>query len=125
MIPLKIIKCSIFSILDCILFSVANSSTFSQPDNRKIRKIEVKGTYTVIIKLISFQHLSLNDWRENFIGVRMHHQATGLDIAGAVDDIWVNSNNVLYVVHCTSSFRNQCIGKVPGSTCRDKRLQTM
>ena len=44
MIPLKIIKCSIFSVLVCILFAVANSSSFSQPDNRKTRKIEVKGT---------------------------------------------------------------------------------
>ena len=44
MIPLKIIKCSIFSVLVCILFAVANSSSFSQPDNRKTRNIEVKGT---------------------------------------------------------------------------------
>ena len=50
------------------------------------------------INLIPFQHPSINDWRENFIGVRTHHQATGLDIAGAVDDIWVDANKVLYVV---------------------------
>ena len=50
------------------------------------------------INLVPFHHPSLNDWRENFIGVRTHHQATGLDIAGAVDDIWVDANKVLYVV---------------------------
>jgi hypothetical protein len=50
------------------------------------------------LNLIPFQHSSLNEWRENFIGVRTHHQATGLDIAGAVDDIWVDANKVVYVV---------------------------
>ena len=50
------------------------------------------------INFIPFQHPSLNDWRENFIGVRTHHHATGLDITGAVDDIWVDNNKVLYVV---------------------------
>ena len=30
--------------------------------------------------------------------MRTHHQATGLQIYGAVDDIWVNVNKVLYVV---------------------------
>jgi hypothetical protein len=51
------------------------------------------------INLIPFQHPSLNEWRENFIGVPTHHQATGLNTPGAVDDIWVDSNNVLYVMH--------------------------
>ena len=55
------------------------------------------------INLIPFQHPSLNDWRENFIGVRTHHHATGLDITGAVDDIWVDSNKVLYVVDYKST----------------------
>ena len=50
------------------------------------------------INRIPFQHPSLNEWRENFIGVRTHHQATGLQIYGAVDDIWVDVNKVLYVV---------------------------
>ena len=42
MIPLKIIKCSIFSVLVCILFAVANSSTSSQLEYRKTGEIEAK-----------------------------------------------------------------------------------
>ena len=99
MFPPQIIKCSIFSVLVCILFAVSNSSTSSQPENHKTGEIEVKGTYTVIIKLMPLQHPSLNEWRENFIGVRSHHQVTGLDIAGSVYDIWEDANKVLYVVH--------------------------
>ncbi len=55
------------------------------------------------INLIPFQHPSLNEWRENFIGVRTHHQVTGLDISGALDDIWVDANKVLYVVDYKAS----------------------
>ena len=82
MFPPQIIKCSIFSILVCILFAVSNSSTSSQPENHKTGEIEVKGTYTVIIKLMPFQHPSENEWRDNLIGLRTHYQATVLDILG-------------------------------------------
>ena len=57
------------------------------------------------INPIPFQHPSLNDWRENFIGIRTHHQATGLDIVGAVDGIWVDENKVLYVVDYKATFK--------------------
>jgi len=50
------------------------------------------------INLVPFQHPSLDEWRENFVGVRAFHQASGLNITGAVDDIWVDNDNNLYVV---------------------------
>jgi CRISPR/Cas system-associated exonuclease Cas4 (RecB family) len=47
---------------------------------------------------VPFAHESLNQWRENFVGVFTLHEATNLHVFGAVDDIWVNSNNELIVV---------------------------
>lgn len=50
------------------------------------------------IKAIPFAHDSLDDWRENFIGVQFLHVPTNLLIFGAVDDIWITENQELIVV---------------------------
>ena len=50
------------------------------------------------IDAVPFQHSKMNEWRENFVGVQRLHVPTNLLIFGAVDDIWVDSNNVLHVV---------------------------
>ena len=38
--------------------------------------------------LIPFQHELLDEWRENFKGVRYHHKETNFILTGAVDDLW-------------------------------------
>ncbi len=50
------------------------------------------------IDAVPYQHKDLETWRENFTGVTHFHEATGFEIFGAVDDIWVNKEGELMVV---------------------------
>jgi len=50
------------------------------------------------IEAIPFGHPALDDWRENFKGVRYLHEPTNLLITGAVDDLWVNPKGEVIVV---------------------------
>jgi hypothetical protein len=50
------------------------------------------------IDAVPFQHTQLDNWRDNFIGIEYTHQATGLVISGAVDDIWVTPDSTLIIV---------------------------
>ncbi|MDB5182283.1 MAG: hypothetical protein JWO47_67 [Candidatus Saccharibacteria bacterium] len=56
------------------------------------------------VDAIPFEHDSLNQWRENFVGVVAVHQATNLHIFGAVDDLWVDpAGNVIVVDYKATS----------------------
>lgn len=50
------------------------------------------------VDAIPFAHKDLDTWRENFTGVATVHKPTNLHIFGAVDDIWISSNEELHVV---------------------------
>lgn len=50
------------------------------------------------VDAIPFHHDDLSTWRENFIGVSTLHEKTNLHVFGAIDDVWVNSNDELMVV---------------------------
>ncbi len=50
------------------------------------------------IDAVPFQHEMMDEWRENFKGVRYLHEPTNLLITGAVDDIWINKKKELIVV---------------------------
>lgn len=50
------------------------------------------------LDLIPFFHPQMHAWRENFVGVQALHEKTNLLITGAVDDLWVDKNGVVYVV---------------------------
>lgn len=50
------------------------------------------------IDAIPFAHASLDNWRENFVGVQALHAPSNLLIFGAVDDVWVNPAGELIVV---------------------------
>ncbi|MBM4135172.1 MAG: PD-(D/E)XK nuclease family protein [Nitrospira sp.] len=50
------------------------------------------------IDAVPFPHSSLDEWRENFKGVRFHHSPTNLLITGAVDDLWVAPSKEVIVV---------------------------
>lgn len=43
-------------------------------------------------------HDELNEWRENFKGVRVLHEATNLEVFGAIDDLWINPQGEYMVV---------------------------
>jgi CRISPR/Cas system-associated exonuclease Cas4 (RecB family) len=50
------------------------------------------------IGAIPFMHDSLDDWRENFVGVQYVHPQTNLHVFGAVDDLWVAPDGEVIVV---------------------------
>ena len=55
---------------------------------------------------VPFQHEMMNEWRENFKGVRYMHEPTNLLITGAVDDIWQNKKGELIVVDYKATSKN-------------------
>lgn len=50
------------------------------------------------LDLVPFQHPNLSEWRQNFKGIRHIHLATGMEIYGAVDDLWADRNGLIHVV---------------------------
>lgn len=50
------------------------------------------------LDLVPFSHPDLDRWRENFAGIEVWHKPTNLLLTGAIDDLWVDKNGVLYVV---------------------------
>lgn len=54
-------------------------------------------------------HEELDAWRENFKGVQFHHEPTNLIITGAIDDLWINSNDEYIVVDYKSTSKNEQI----------------
>lgn len=44
------------------------------------------------IEAIPFQHEKLDEWRENFKGIRYVHEPTNLLVTGAIDDVWKDTN---------------------------------
>lgn len=61
------------------------------------------------LDLIPFSHPDLDKWRANFTGI----QHTTIDnhflIFGAVDDLWVDANGVIYVVDYKATGRQQAV----------------
>jgi CRISPR/Cas system-associated exonuclease Cas4 (RecB family) len=58
------------------------------------------------IDAVPFQHKELDQWRENFVGVQVVHEPTGMTISGAVDDIWVNPKGEIIVVDYKSTSKD-------------------
>jgi len=52
-------------------------------------------------------HDDLDDWRNNFVGVRYLHQPTNLLVYGAIDDLWINSEDEYIVVDYKSTSKNK------------------
>ena len=50
------------------------------------------------IAAVPFDHPDLEQWRENFRGVRYLHAATNFMLSGAIDDLWVDPQFRLFVV---------------------------
>lgn len=59
------------------------------------------------VKAVPYQHEDLNKWRYNFTGVRALHEATNLEIFGAVDDIWETEDGELIVVDYKATSKNK------------------
>lgn len=50
------------------------------------------------LEAIPFYHDDLEIWRENFKGLRVIDEETNLEVFGAIDDVWINSDGELIVV---------------------------
>lgn len=61
------------------------------------------------VEAVPFDHPNINSWRENFEGVRTHHQPTNFIVFGAVDDIWQNANGELHVVDYKATAKDTAI----------------
>ncbi len=57
--------------------------------------------------VIPYSHEELDVWRSNFKGIRYVHESTNLLITGAIDDVWVDSNNELYIVDYKSTSKEE------------------
>ena len=64
------------------------------------------------VDAVPFQHPKMDTWRENFEGVQHMHEATGMTVSGAVDDVWVNSEEELIVVDYKSTSKDGKIDKL-------------
>ncbi|HAA67456.1 MAG TPA: hypothetical protein DCE10_11455, partial [Acidimicrobiaceae bacterium] len=40
------------------------------------------------LEVIPYQHAKIEDWRNNFKGIRYLDEVTNLEVFGAVDDVW-------------------------------------
>jgi len=54
-------------------------------------------------------HEDLDEWRENFKGVRCVHEPTGMTISGAIDDLWINSKDEYIVVDYKATSKDEDI----------------
>lgn len=51
------------------------------------------------LNAVPYQDPRLDEWRENFKGIRVKHEASGFELSGAVDDLWIDRDtNELIVV---------------------------
>jgi CRISPR/Cas system-associated exonuclease Cas4 (RecB family) len=55
------------------------------------------------LKLRPLDDNRIEDWRNNRIGIRYLHKPTNLEIFGAIDDVWVDDNGIIYIVDFKST----------------------
>lgn len=58
------------------------------------------------IDAVPFAHADLDEWRENFKGVRYHHEPSNFIVSGAIDDVWVSPAGELLVVDYKSTAKD-------------------
>ena len=58
------------------------------------------------IDAIPFDHEKLDDWRNNFKGIRFKSLEHNFDFGGAVDDIWQKKNGELIIVDVKATSKN-------------------
>ena len=52
-------------------------------------------------------HEQLDEWRENFKGIRHLHEKTNLEIQGAIDDLWINEAGEHIVVDYKATAKSE------------------
>ena len=64
------------------------------------------------IKAVPYAHDKLDEWRENFVGVKTLHETTNLHVFGAVDDVWVDPEGALIVVDYKATAKDKPVKKL-------------
>lgn len=59
------------------------------------------------IDAIPFAHEKMDEWRNNFKGIRFLDEGLGINFGGAVDDIWQKPNGELIVVDVKATSKNE------------------
>lgn len=67
------------------------------------------------VEAVPFQHKDIDVWRENFTGVSALHEATGMIISGAIDDVWANKDEELIVIDYKSTSKDGTITELGDS----------
>src|SRR3990167_7994375 len=62
-------------------------------------------------------HAELDEWRRNFGGIRHLHEATGMLVTGAIDDLWINGKDEYIVVDYKATAKDEAV------TALDKEWQ--
>ena len=57
-------------------------------------------------KAVPFAHEKMDEWRNNFKGIRHIDESAGYNFGGAVDDVWQKPNGDLIVVDVKSTSKN-------------------
>ena len=58
------------------------------------------------IDAVPFAHEKMDEWRNNFKGIRYIDENAGYNFGGAVDDVWQKPNGELIVVDVKSTSKN-------------------
>ena len=61
------------------------------------------------LDLVPLAHHQMDQWRENFVGVQYLHPATNLLVTGAVDDLWVDKDGLVYVVDYKATSKDEAV----------------
>ncbi len=61
------------------------------------------------IDAVPFVHEKMDEWRNNFRGIQYLHKPTNFLIFGAIDDIWIDRNEQLFIVDYKSTSTNKKI----------------
>jgi len=72
------------------------------------------------VDALPYQHKDLDIWRDNFAGLECRHEATGLVVSGAVDDVWVNDAGELIVVDYKATSKEGTIETLADSSWEDQ-----
>ncbi|MCA9357924.1 PD-(D/E)XK nuclease family protein [Candidatus Kaiserbacteria bacterium] len=64
---------------------------------------------------LPFEHKSMDEWRDPFVGIMHTHEPTGLIVSGGVDDIWVTSEGKLIIADYKSTSKEGKIEKLGDS----------
>ena len=77
----------------------------------ELRQKEVQSHHvwqTHQLNVTAFSHPDMEDWRNNFRGIRYLHESTNLEIIGAIDDVWQSTEtDQLHIVDYKSTSKKE------------------